>query len=149
MQPGRFIVLFLLAGSGLGCSTDHSKPPAAASPETAPVKSTALDKKVVALDPGSLDGADPTSISGWAWNSAEPNNFVEVEVYDGDKLLSKIPANTLRKDLLPFNKGNAMHGFLLKTPAALGDGQSHAIHARVAEVEVELKASPKSIQFKP
>jgi hypothetical protein len=88
---------------------------------------------------GSVDAADYTSISGWAWDKNAPDQVIDVQVYDGDTLVGSVPANILRDDLLKAGKGNGRHAFHLPTPVYLKDGKEHSISARVAGTTSKLK----------
>ncbi len=132
--PLSLLVLLL---PGLGCS--GGKP--SAGDRAAPSKVKLAD------DPGTLDRVDAKKISGWAWDPARPDEVVNVEIREGDRLLTTLPADVFRQDLAGAKKGNGKHAFVFKTPATLGDGQPHTIHVRVAEAGVELKNSPKTLQF--
>jgi len=128
-------LLFLIAG----CSNGEAVPEAADAPSAAgnPV------------DRGHLEKVNAKSISGWAWDDQRPDEPVEVNIYDGDNLLATVSANEFRQDLLDAKKGDGKHRFSFATPASLGDGQPHTIHARIAGRDIELINSPKVLKFQP
>ncbi len=97
---------------------------------------------------GTLDRADQDAIAGWAWDPAQPDTPLNVDIYDGNTLLATVTADKLRKDLVDSRKGNGCHGFRFSTPAALKDGRSHSIRARISGTKVELQKSPKSVTFR-
>lgn len=96
---------------------------------------------------GSLDNADSKVIQGWAWDPQRPDESIEVDIYDGKSLLGKVSADRFRKDLVENGKGNGRHGFLFPTPASLKDGRPHSIRAMISGTEIELKKSPKKVNF--
>ena len=95
---------------------------------------------------GSLEQAHCDEIYGWVWDKNRPNFSVNVELWDGDKLLMTFPAGDFRQDLADANYGNGQHGFRLVTPAQLKDGHTHMIHFRIAGTKQELSNSPKVIR---
>ncbi len=76
---------------------------------------------------GSFDLATCTQLAGWGWDANEPNDPINVDIYDGTTLIATVLANTLRQDLLNAGIGNGAHGFFLPTPAALKTGTAHTI----------------------
>src|SRR5690349_8825272 len=55
---------------------------------------------------GSHDGADCSQITGWAWNAADPNNAITVDIYSDNVFVTSVLANQFRQDLVDANKGN-------------------------------------------
>jgi hypothetical protein len=101
-------------------------------------------RPVVTLE-GFHDGADCGSIFGWAWNSAQPNATVSVDVYADNVLIATAPANLFRQDLFNAGKGNGAHGFSIATPANLIDGQPHSIRVRISSSNIDLFNTPRTI----
>jgi hypothetical protein len=100
---------------------------------------------------GSLDGADGENIVGWAWDKNQPNSRIDVEIYEGDgvlTLLATVPASQFRQDLLDAKAGDGRHGFSYPTPARLKDGKAHTIRVVTSRAKVELDGSPKAITLK-
>jgi hypothetical protein len=95
---------------------------------------------------GSLDGVTGAVISGWAWDSRQPDSPVAVDVFDGATLLATVPADLFRADLLQAQIGNGRHGFTYPTPAGLQDGKPHTIRVKVAGTEKDLSGSPKELK---
>jgi hypothetical protein len=95
---------------------------------------------------GFLERVGCEHIDGWAWDGQQPNTPLTVEIYDGATLLVTVTANRLRSDLVEAKKGNGRHSFLVKTPRSLQDGQTHEIHAKIAEWEFELEKSPQALE---
>jgi hypothetical protein len=98
---------------------------------------------------GSLEGfhdiASCDAISGWAWDSNQPNSPISVDIYSDGNLLATVTANLFRQDLLNAGKGNGFHAFSFPTPASLKDGQPHSILVRFANSNIALGNSPKMI----
>ena len=94
---------------------------------------------------GSLDVVNTDEITGWAWDSQQPDAPVQVEIYEGSTLLTKMAADQFREDLRQAGAGNGKHGFRFPTPARLKDGKPHLIRVKIAGVEGELDGSPKKL----
>jgi hypothetical protein len=100
---------------------------------------------------GSLDGADGENIMGWAWEKSQPNSSIDVEIFEGDgvlTLLATVPAGQFRQDLLDAKIGDGRHGFSCPTPARLKDGKAHTIRVITSRAKVELDGSPKAVTLK-
>jgi hypothetical protein len=100
---------------------------------------------------GSLDGADGENISGWAWDQNQPNSPIDVDIYEGDSvltLLATVTANQFRQDLLDAKIGDGRHAFNCPTPARLKDGKAHIIRVVTSQAKVELDGSPKTVTLK-
>ncbi len=76
---------------------------------------------------GSFASPSCTQLAGWAWDANEPNDPINVDIYDGATLIATVLANTFRQDLLNAGIGNGAHGFFFPTPAALKTGTAHTI----------------------
>lgn len=100
-----------------------------------------------APDAGFLEVVDQSVIVGWAWDRNRPDQAVEVDIYDGDSLITTARAEKARKDLRDAGIGNGAHGFQLPIPSGLKDGKSHTIRAMVSGTKVELKNSPKKVEI--
>jgi hypothetical protein len=122
----------------------------AGSPKTVilPGDEVAPDKATVG---GSLDGADGEYIAGWAWDKNQPDSPIDVDIYEGDgvlTLLATVPATQFRQDLLDAKVGDGRHGFSYPTPARLKDGKAHTIRVITSQGKVELDGSPKAVTLK-
>jgi hypothetical protein len=113
--------------------------PVASTPTVAPPPATKPTDR--AEIEGSLDLVDAQQIAGWAWDRAHPEDVVPVEIYDGTTLLSTVPADRFRQDLLEAHKGNGTHGFV--SPHAFDSNGRHTIHALA--LGKELVGSPKAL----
>jgi Putative Ig domain/Matrixin/Ig-like domain from next to BRCA1 gene len=94
---------------------------------------------------GFHDGAGCNTISGWAWDPANPNTTVNVDIYDGNTLIGTTPANMYREDLLNA-LGNPNHGFSFLTPAALKNGAVHTINVKFSGTSTLLSNTARTIQ---
>ena len=94
---------------------------------------------------GFHEGATGQRISGWAWDSARPDEPIDVDIYDGDTLLATVRANRFHQSLLDARRGNGQHLFFYALPTRLKDGQPHIIRIKVAGTSIELNKTPKTI----
>ena len=94
---------------------------------------------------GWFDVANCTTIAGWAWDPAQPNSPVNVDILANSVVIATIPADQFRQDLLNAGKGNGVHGFSFTVPQSLKNGQIQSIRIRVTGSNVELFNSPRSI----
>lgn len=94
---------------------------------------------------GYLDGADCTSIWGWAWDQSAPNTRIDVDIYDNGSFLARVPANLFRQDLLNAGKGDGYHAFSYTVPASLRNGQLHNMQVKFGGTGFELTWSPRPI----
>lgn len=60
---------------------------------------------------GELRSLSEKGFEGWAWDTAKPHDFVEVEIVCGDVILATARANVFSLELVQRKKGNGMHGF--------------------------------------
>ena len=81
---------------------------------------------------GSLDVASCGSITGWAWDSTQPNTHINVDLYDGTTLIETVAANIYNAGLYGAGIGNGEHEYVFTTPASLKNGQNHTIHGMIA-----------------
>ena len=94
---------------------------------------------------GFHDGAGCNTISGWAWNASDPNNPINVDIYDGISLIATVPAIQFRPDLVTAGIGNGFHGFSFTVPASLKNGSPHSIRARFPGTTTDLQRTPRTI----
>jgi membrane protein involved in D-alanine export len=91
---------------------------------------------------GSQDPATCAQISGWAWDSTEPDRTVDVDVYDNRMLLATVAADQVRTSP---DGGKGRHGFVYLTPAQLKDGWPHSVSMRIAGSNVTLRNTPQIV----
>jgi hypothetical protein len=82
---------------------------------------------------GNHEGVDCNSIVGWVWDKTNPNTRLNVSVVDDTTgvLIASGVANVFRQDLLNAGKGDGAHGFIILTPTAIKDGQTHNVRVMV------------------
>lgn len=107
---------------------------------------------------GALDETDCQAITGWAHDPDLGEAPVTVRLHlDGepgspDAIVIDILADEDRPELCG-QLGSCAHGFTLEAPRSLMDGQSHPVHAEVADDEggdaVQLEASPLQFNCAP
>src|SRR6516162_3750474 len=74
-------------------------------------KSTAPPGVATARANGFFGVHEKKRIVGWAWDKTQPNVPLNVDIYDGDKLLGTVAANIFREQLVKEHKGDGMHAF--------------------------------------
>lgn len=77
---------------------------------------------------GYFDGANCTSLWGWAADKENLAAQPTVQIYEGDMLIASVVANQPREDVTKAGYVNN-HGFSIATPAKLLDGGSHQVQA--------------------
>jgi hypothetical protein len=97
------------------------------------------------LPEGWLDAADCRTIAGWAWDSARPNQPMDVRIAISNGQDMTVAASTFRKDLFDQGKGSGEHGFAVTAPSlAIGPGVWR-VSVSVASTGVPLAGSPKTV----
>jgi hypothetical protein len=91
-----------------------------------------------------LDTVNEDQIGGWAWDRAQPDKHVQVEIRDGGTVLSTIGAVEFRRDLFDAGIGRGDHAFVSPVPPQLKDGKSHMVTVTVVGANVRLPGSPRS-----
>lgn len=100
---------------------------------------------------GFHDVTNCDGIMGWAWDKNQPDQPIQVDIYDGDTQLATVTAGDFRQDLLNAGIGNGRHGFTYPVPPRLKDGKPHVIRMKYAGTAIELANTPKEIHctFQP
>lgn len=88
---------------------------------------------------GYLDGNDGWTAFGWAFDSARPDEPVEVEFLLGPERVGSLKAQDFRPDLQQAGRGNGRHAFSFTLPCA---GGTHALTARIRDTDFILTGSP-------
>jgi peptidoglycan/LPS O-acetylase OafA/YrhL len=94
---------------------------------------------------GSFDVADQNSLIGWAWDSTHPNDPIIVELEIDNVPAGCAIADKLRDDLAAAGIGNGRHGFFIKSPDILNDGNTHRVAIKILGIGKELASSPRSV----
>ncbi len=90
----------------------------------------------------SLDMVTRSQIAGWAFQSDHPDVPVQLEVLDGDALITRIVAETYRPDLQNAGIGTGCAAFHVRLPKPLSAAHDHEIHVRRVSDKMELHHSP-------
>jgi len=98
---------------------------------------------------GVLENVGLGIITGWVWNAEKPNEPVEVDIYDGNRLLSTVRANIFRRDLMQAGMGNGNHGFIFKYPLRRINGNLHLISVKYSGTDQNISNSPLSTNLLP
>ena len=91
---------------------------------------------------GNLEEANHSKICGWAWDPAEPDRPVEIEILDEDVVVLKILADDYRTDLVAAGHGNGQHAFLIRNLHAVFPHSRHRVRVRRASDGQDLPGSP-------
>jgi hypothetical protein len=94
---------------------------------------------------GYHDITNCNGIMGWAWDKNRPDDPVNVDIYDGDTLLTTLTASDFRQDLVNAGIGNGHHGFTYPVPPGLKDGKPHSIRMKIAGTDIDLYNTPREI----
>lgn len=94
---------------------------------------------------GYFEYADCSVVSGWAWDSAQPNTPIIVTLFDGSQPVASILADQYRSDLVSAGIGDGRHGFSMLLPDSLRDGNAHTLNVQVQGTGFTLGTSPKTI----
>src|SRR5437867_699139 len=89
---------------------------------------------------GWTDGNGCSAITGWAWDSSQPNTPVNVDLIDSTTLssIATVTANIFRQDLANAGIGNGYHGFSLPVPAYLKDNRTHVALGYISGTNIQL-----------
>jgi len=94
---------------------------------------------------GFFDTANCTALSGWAWDSNQPNTSINVDIYNGGVLIATTPANIFRQDLQSAGIGNGIHAFSFAVPSSLKTGTTYTLWVDYGGTSTQLSASPKAL----
>src|SRR5260370_35922043 len=87
---------------------------------------------------GYMDSANCSTVTGWAWDSTQPNTPINVDLYDYNVPVATVPANIFRSDLLAAGVGNGYHGFSFTVPPYLKDGHLHGMVGYIGGTKITL-----------
>ena len=90
---------------------------------------------------GNVDVIEHDRIAGWAWNPANPDEPIELEILDGDLVVLTVRADQFRADLVG-KIGNGIHGFDLRNLAGVFPLSRHLVRVRRAGDGLDLPGSP-------
>lgn len=96
---------------------------------------------------GHVDHAKNGHVQGWAYDPAQPQQDLKVEILCNDEVVAYGTADQFRVDLEKAGIGDGKHMFNLPLSYELSDGQVHTLIAREAKSGALLKGGP--VQFGP
>jgi glycosyltransferase involved in cell wall biosynthesis len=85
-------------------------------------------------------------LAGWAWDSAQGDAPVALEVLDNGVHIASVVANMYRQDLAREGIGDGRHGFEFFIPGGLSPDIRHTLHVRRESDGAELRDSPAIIE---
>src|SRR5262245_10566827 len=91
---------------------------------------------------GYVDCATASTVSGWAWDPAKPNDPVVVEISRNGRPIAAVTADRFRQDLLEARFGNGRHAFDVELPPDALKLDARVFSARIQGSEFELNRSP-------
>jgi hypothetical protein len=95
--------------------------------------------------PGHHEIAGPRTVEGWAWDPAQPDTPLRVNIYVDDTLLAIVVADRFRPDLMQAGKGNGRHGFIYPLPAHLPGAAPQLIRVTISGTGAPLRDTPKRL----
>lgn len=91
---------------------------------------------------GYIDGIRDGMMVGWVFNLTFPEDEVEVELLDGDRVIATALASRYRGDVQGQHPEGGNSGFELPLTYDLVDGRVHSLRVRVVDSGYELANSP-------
>jgi GT2 family glycosyltransferase len=91
---------------------------------------------------GMVDEWTDHGVWGWAIDPTRPYLPLQVELWDGEQLILRVPADIYRPDISVGGKPGAVCGFNIKLPMHLLAGDRHVLHVRIAGQDDDLGNSP-------
>lgn len=85
---------------------------------------------------------DYRNIAGWVWDPTNPDEAIDVEILDDDKVVLKVCAPSFRLDLKTAGFGNGCHGFDLQNLEGIFTLSRHRVRVRRASDGRDLMGSP-------
>ncbi len=91
---------------------------------------------------GNLDRVSHAEISGWVWDSSDPDKPVDVEIMDGAEVVLRVTADQSRPDLAEACMGHGNHGFTIQNLNGVFPLSRHRVRVRRASDGLDLPKSP-------
>ena len=98
---------------------------------------------------GHMDDIHNGMVRGWAWNPAQPDEAVMVDLLIDGVAVQRIACNDFRADLKTHGKGDGRHAFHALLPLSIHDGGPHDVHVRFTNTRIALAGSPRSVRLMP
>jgi hypothetical protein len=95
---------------------------------------------------GHLETASRGVIEGWAWDGAQPDAPVALQILDNGAMIGQVLANRYRRDLEKAGIGTGRHSFVFNIPGGLSPEIRHVIHVRMAADGRDIDHSPWVIE---
>jgi putative sugar O-methyltransferase len=93
---------------------------------------------------GFVDALDADRIEGWAWNRAEPDMAIDVDLFVDGTFACTVKADRLGRDLVAAGIGTGLYRWSCEVGQLdTGNGKVREISARFGGTDVELTNSPK------
>jgi hypothetical protein len=94
---------------------------------------------------GRLDLVNCRRIAGWATRTPRPPTSLNVDIYDGGRVMGTVTADIFRPDVYQAGAGPLFCGFDFPTPASFQDGRPHSITLKIAGSSQDLIGSPYAL----
>ncbi len=91
---------------------------------------------------GKLEVVNGTSISGWAWDPARPDEPISIDIIDGDTTICTVRADQPRPDLGAAGLGTGAHAFHVRDLTNLLPNARHVVRVVRSSDKVDLENSP-------
>jgi hypothetical protein len=97
---------------------------------------------------GHFDGVFGRVAMGWAFNSNDFSEVVNVEVVLDGRVVSESTASHFREDLLANGIGTGAHHFKCLLPVELFDGIPRSVHVRIRGIALNIPGGPHVVNKK-
>ena len=94
---------------------------------------------------GFVDGGTCDSVTGWAWDPAQPDSPLALDLWTGGERLGTVTAKWFRRDLHAAGKGNGAHAFRFSFPEPLPPETGRVISVTFAGMSRHLRGSPARV----
>ena len=89
-----------------------------------------------------MDTSDCRTVTGFAWDRAQPGEPLEVDIYVDYVWVVRVKADQFREDLQDRGMGDGRHAFTYAFESYVRDGRSHTIEARLVGTGRNLRGTP-------
>lgn len=95
---------------------------------------------------GFLDAVESGRVYGWAWDPAEPERRLALEVFHAGRAIGTVVADRHRSDLAEGGAGDGRHAFVLDLPAELRSAHPDEFAVYPAGSRLALPRGPRLMQ---